>query len=46
MLYLQASDSSKAERVLKAQFRKLSDSLHDTIAWFKANGYVSVVNKD
>lgn len=46
MRYLQASDSLKAQRVLKVQFRKLSDSLRDTVAWFKANGYVSVINED
>lgn len=38
MRHQQAPDSSKAGRVLKINFKKLSDSLQDTVAWFKANG--------
>jgi dihydroflavonol-4-reductase len=33
-------DSSKAERELGASFRPLEDTLRDTVAWFRENGYV------
>ncbi len=39
MRILQLPDSSKAKKVLSTQFRDLSESLNDSITWFKQNKY-------
>jgi dihydroflavonol-4-reductase len=38
--YLQHLDSSKAQRELGLTARSLEDTVHDTLDWFRENGYL------